>query len=91
MSPIDIATRFQIPNATKPQPSEITSFVDILELRKAYPKVKQVGPNTAGQLEYQITKPIILVPEFRPFPGGIASALVLKSGIVEIDNVCVIK
>jgi len=92
MSPIDIATRFQIPNPIEPLPSEITGFVDIIELRKGYLKVRQVGPNTAGQLEYLITKPIILVPELRPtFPVKIASALVLTPGVVEIDNVCTIK
>lgn len=93
MSPVDIATRFQIPNATEPRPSDITGFVDIIELRKGYLKLKQVGPNTAGQLEYLITKPIIVVPELRDIPGAsaIALALVLTPGVVEIDNVCTIR
>lgn len=93
MSPLDIATRFQIPNPIEPDPSSITGFVDIIELRQGYLKVKQVGPNTAGQLEYLVTKPIIFVPELRSIPGAssIATALVLTPGIVEINNVCVIK
>ena len=52
-------------------------------------KVKHVGPNSAGQLEYLTTKPIIFVPELRPgFQRKIATALILTPGIVEIDHVC---
>lgn len=93
MSPLDIATRFQIKSPDDIRPQDISGFIDIIELRKGYLKVKQVGPNSAGQLEYLITKPIIFVPELRDIPGApsITTALVLTPGIVEIDNVCVIK
>ena len=48
---------------------------------------------TRSELEYKITRPIIMVPELRDIPGApsITTALILTPGIVEIDNVCVIK
>ena len=90
MSPLDVATRFQIPNPEKPDPINVTGYVDIIELRKGYLTVQKFGPNSAGQLEYKITRPIIFVPELRPMPGApsIATALVLVPGAVEIDDVC---
>ncbi len=88
-----MAIRPHRPNATEPRPSDITGFVDIIELRKGYLKLKQVGPNTAGQLEYLITKPVIVVPELRDITGASAIdlALVLTPGVVEIDNIFTIR
>ena len=90
MSPLDIVTRFQIPDPVNPRPSNVTGFFDVIELRKGYLTVQEHGPNSAGQLEYKITRPIVFVPELRPIPGAssIATALVLVPGAVEIYDVC---
>jgi hypothetical protein len=79
-----------MPNPGKIDPSEVTGYVDIIELRKGYLNVQAAGVNSAGQMEYKITRPIIFVPEFRPSPpfGSIATALILTPGVVEIDDVC---
>lgn len=89
MDPQDVATRFETQAPGKIDPSQVTGFIDVEEKGKNYSTVTQHAPNSHGQLEYKIVKPIVWVKDLRPNPReSTAPAVMIVPGLLEIYERC---
>ena len=86
---VDVATRFQIPNASLPDPSLIAGWVEFAITRANYYKV-DTDVNTATQREFIIRGPLFPFPDVRKIPPILTPALYIGEDALGIQflDVC---